>query len=196
MVLSRIGLCLCFFNGSLFLWGNLGSLSNPSPNLSFMSACLAHLNLNRGIANIAHTDANEVTFSQAEHLVPWSKLWTSQRPKIKGQPSSSSRSAPASSSEPRAIGLPTLRFLRFTILRLVAVIQILFKNLEGQLVLHCLLVVLFLGQVLHIFGTTSAISERSLATVFILVSARSLLLITIKFCTLTEGRSKGHSHAR
>ena len=147
-----------------------------------MSARLVHLNLNREVEIIAHTDAIELTSLQAEQLVP--------RPKTKGQPSSSSRSAPASSSASRATGLPILDSLtlRFTILRRVAVIQILFRSLEGQLVLQCLLVVLFLGQQLHIFGTTSAISERLLATSFIyFVSARSLLLITVRFCTLTEG---------
>ena len=127
----------------------------------------------------------ELTSLQAEQLVPRSRLWTPPRPKTKGQPSSSSRSTPASSSASRATGLPILDSLRFTILRRVAVIQILFRSLEGQLVLQCLLVVLFLGQQLHIFGTTSAISERLLATSFNMVSARSLLLITVRFCTLT-----------
>ena len=131
-----------------------------------MSARLVHLNLNREVEIIAHTDAIELTSLQPEQLVPRSKLWTPPRPKTKGQPSSSSRSAPASSSASRATGLPILDSLRFTILRRVAVIQILFRSLEGQLGLQCFLVVLFLGQQLHIFGTTSAISERLLATSF------------------------------
>ena len=140
-----------------------------------------HLNLNREVEIIAHLCRLSSWFhGRSCGLRHVRRLRAS-----KGQPSSSSRSAPASSSASRATGLPILDSLRFTILPRVAVIQILFRSLEGQLVLQCLLVVLFLSHQLHIFGTTSAISERSLATSFILVSARSLLLITIRFCTLT-----------
>ena len=108
LVISRIGLCLCFFKGITFYLG-FGVPVKP-----LVHECSSGASESEGeVGIIAHTDAIELTSLQAEQLVPRSKLWTAARPKTKGQPSSSSRPAPVSSSAPRATGLPILDFLRF-----------------------------------------------------------------------------------